>query len=187
MSRAPILAFCLLAAAAPAAAQGAAAQPSPALQELRRIAAQDPAGLPTMEQAKAGGGEGFTGESAPVAEVTVLSPVEIVDAPRPRGSEPPPQTQGPDEGNPSYHFRGVTPLDGLTIYTAEKDAPGQDNRTKEPSKPMGLIDYAKWGAIGLGAVGVIVGAVIACPVLAVVGGILLGVGLGLMLSKLFGK
>ena len=186
MSSAPIVALWVC-WAAPAAAQGVAARPSPALQELRRIAAEDPAGLPTMEDAKAGGGEGFTGESAPVANVSVLSPVEIIDAPRPRQVQPPSQTEGADEGTPSYHFRGVTPLDGLTIYTAEKDAPGQDNRTKEPAKPMGILDYAKWGAIGLGAAGLIAGAIIASPVLLVIGALLLGVGLGLMLSKLFGK
>lgn len=175
-------------------AQGAAV-PSAAgtlMQGLRSEAGKNPAALPAVEKAHAGASRSFDGLGL---TIKTLTPSRIVDingssfngavkeerklrkeAPEidpEAGEVPSPENETPrNERSHKYHFAGkVSGIPTLTIYTAKKDQPGQDNATE---KPQGG-GWRKWlpQALLFGGIAAAIAGVFFPPLL-FLGGLLLG-------------
>lgn len=126
---------------------------SPTLRLLQAEAGRDLAAAPTLEDAKNQAGTTYTGEKAQ-------------------------DKASGDKSGPSYHFKGETPIDGITIYTPEADAPGNDT-TKAPEKKT---DWKPYAFLGAGVALAVAGAFLVGPnpvaggLLLLLGGICLGIG-----------
>lgn len=97
---------------------------------------------------------------------------ETFDGGRTRGAAQPVKA-APSGGNPSYHFKGSTPVQGISIYTPVKDERGDEGTTRDPAaNPLAKLGkYTRLaGAVGL--LGLIAGFFV--PALWIVGGAGLG-------------
>lgn len=151
----PILSAALLSFFA-VSAHAFQARPMPTLTALQNQAAKNPAGARTVETVKNTAGEGFTGE--------VLLP---------DGDLVPRTDDGRGRTSDSYHFKGSSPFKGVTIYTPEPDAPGNED-TNEPAPEKTLLDWIHKPLLGIGAA-LALGGLFFAPLL-FLGGLLLGAG-----------
>ena len=177
---------------------------SPTLETLKKEGQKDPASLPKNADAKKQASTTFTGEKDDKGfDIVTLKPVEYLDL---KGKPKDPPSPPPDDGNPqpptppkpssppaktdgpTYHFEGNSPLPGVTIYTPKKDVTG-DEKTDKPPKPksQGLISPTLiYGALGLGLVAAVIGALYFAPLLFVAGAALGIGGVLWFINKKFG-
>lgn len=106
-------------------------QPSLTMELLQAEADRDPAAMTSLEDVKGAADEGFDKKPAAVQAATK-----------------------PD----SYHFKGATPVQGISIYTPVKDERGDEGTSRDPAKnPLeALPKYTKIAA-GVGLLGLIAG------------------------------
>lgn len=157
--------------------------PSLTMEAARQEAGRNAAGAAKIDMAKSDSGKTFDGIT-----IKLLSPVGYVDvngsqfdgvpkekAPLEKiplaGEKAGRARGGDDEIGDTYHFKAKTPLQGLTIYTTEKDKPGQDNSTEKP-KTGGWRKWLKPALLVGGILAVIAGFFF--PPLLFLGGFLLG-------------